>query len=312
MNNVYTILLSVVPTFSKQQIIRVAFISCCFLLCIACENEQEQQEPVAETDTIQVHQEDKSTHGSLEDSGSAGVVDNFPTSVDTTHDTSVSMQQEQSKNRVERGKKPSNATKKKIRPAHLLSVEELEHLQAITSLEEAMKSPTTVMKLELVRQELTALPEELRQMKKLQSLNIRGNTIQTLPEWFSELKDLQIVIIEGNGVVDFPQVLAKNTSLRVLYIGENGLTNIPSTIGSMEALEDIYIANNRIESLPSELAQCTALRKIQADFNHLTTIPQELIVSSLKEFHARRNNIELEEARRLQKVFLESGKNIYF
>lgn len=90
------------------------------------------------------------------------------------------------------------------------------------SLEDALKDPLSVQKLDLSMQKLTVFPEQILQLKNLVCLDLSFNKIPTLPATFSSLTNLKVLNIMGTRYMSkTPPVLAQMPNLLVLDLRDH-------------------------------------------------------------------------------------------
>ena len=90
------------------------------------------------------------------------------------------------------------------------------------SIEEALKEPLKVQKLDLSMQKLTVLPEEIMQFTNLVCLDLSFNRIPTLPASFSSLTKLECLNLMGTRYMGkLPVVLSKMPSLKLLDLRDH-------------------------------------------------------------------------------------------
>jgi len=95
-----------------------------------------------------------------------------------------------------------------------------------TSIEEALKTPDQVYKLDLYFQELTSLPDEVGQFVNLKVLELSGNSLTSLPETFGQLEKLEWLSLKGNDISKLPESFKNLTNLKELSLV---YTNIKSS-----------------------------------------------------------------------------------
>ncbi|MDF2438239.1 MAG: Leucine Rich Repeat (LRR)-containing protein [Bacteroidota bacterium] len=135
----------------------------------------------------------------------------------------------------------------------------LDTLTGFTNLEEAMKDPDKVIKLELRRKRLKEFPKEILQFKHLQYLDLSKNNIVEIPSSISELKDLQILILSKNEIESLPKEIGELKSLQYLNLNQNELSTLPPQIGSLSSLKNLDLWSNNIDKYPSEMKNLKSL-----------------------------------------------------
>lgn len=135
----------------------------------------------------------------------------------------------------------------------------LDTMRAYTSLEEALKNPEKVIKLELRRKKLKSFPMEILKFPNLQYLDLTKNNIKELPAEISQLKNLQYFSISKNVLEEFPPQIGELTNLFYLNANQNELTSIPSAVGKLTKLKNFDLWSNNIENFPEELKYLKSL-----------------------------------------------------
>jgi len=97
--------------------------------------------------------------------------------------------------------------------AQLLDSARLPQQKFFESLEEALKEPDLVYRLNLGKQRLTAIPPEIFQFKNLQELDLSKNKITVIPPEISNLPLLQILDLSDNQIDYIPSHIGKRFHL---------------------------------------------------------------------------------------------------
>lgn len=136
----------------------------------------------------------------------------------------------------------------------------LDTMQAFTSLEEALKNPEKVIKLELRKKKLKVFPAEILKLKNLQYLDLSKNDIKEIPAEISELKNLQYLSISKNSLEALPIQIGELENLYYLNANQNELAVIPYQIGKLSKLKYLDLWSNNIENFPNELKDLKNLK----------------------------------------------------
>lgn len=136
----------------------------------------------------------------------------------------------------------------------------LDTLTGFTSLEEALKNPEQVIKLELRKKRLKNIPPEVFQFPNLQYLDLSKNSIAEIPADIAKLKNLQYLSIARNHLVEFPVEIGELSNLYYLNANNNDLVAITPGVGKLEKLRNFDLWSNNIERFPDELQGMKALK----------------------------------------------------
>ncbi len=170
-------------------------------------------------------------------------------------------------------------------------------------LNEALRAPRSVKRLDLSDQQLHGFPIEVLRLTGLEELRLRHDGITELPEGIGELKNLRLLDLSGNPITELPArigelkaleefylnddplldlehdlpILAKLPRLRVLHLSGDGIDSLPGTIGKLEHLEELYLGNNTMHTFPAGLINLPTLKLIDLHANPMRPLmPQEL------------------------------------
>lgn len=144
--------------------------------------------------------------------------------------------------------------------ANLLDSLTLDTLTGFTSLEEALKHPEQVIKLELRKKKLKAFPPEIFQFTNLQYLDLSKNNITEIPAGIEALRSLQYFTIARNNLVEFPAEIGELKNLYYLNANQNDLVAITPHIGKLEKLKNFDLWSNDLERFPDELQNLKSLK----------------------------------------------------
>jgi Leucine-rich repeat (LRR) protein len=162
----------------------------------------------------------------------------------------------------------------------------LDTITAFTSLEEALKKPDKVIKLELKRKKYKNFPKEILAFKNLQYLNLSKNHITQLPEEIGQLKNLQYLNISKNGLEELPPEIGDLINLYYLNANQNDLNSLPPQIGKLQKLKNLDLWSNNIDRFPEELKELKNLMLLDlrvilipdAEQTHIKTLLPNAII----------------------------------
>jgi Leucine-rich repeat (LRR) protein len=135
----------------------------------------------------------------------------------------------------------------------------LDTLTSYTSIEEAMKNPEKVIKLELRRKKLKTFPMEIFKFPNLQYLDLSKNSIKEIPPEISQLKNLQYLSISKNGLEELPPQIGDLTNLYYFNANQNELSSLPATVGKLTKLRNFDLWSNNIDKFPDEIKNMKSL-----------------------------------------------------
>ncbi|HWY37710.1 MAG TPA: leucine-rich repeat domain-containing protein [Bacteroidia bacterium] len=141
----------------------------------------------------------------------------------------------------------------------LLDSMQLEETYSYIDLEEALKHPEMVVRLELRKKKLKEFPKEIFQFKNLQYLDISKNQIQQLPDSIYLLTNLQYLNVSRNKLGSLPKEIGKMSNLVYLHANNNSLIGLPPQIGNLERLRVIDLWSNELTDFPESLSKLKEL-----------------------------------------------------
>jgi len=145
----------------------------------------------------------------------------------------------------------------------LLDSVSLDTISAITSIDEAMKHPLDVIKLDLKRKHLKKFPLEILKCTNLQYLDLGKNNIDEIPHEIGELKDLQYLSLSKNKLQDVPVEIGQLTNLFYLNLNQNDIGSLPPTIGYLVNLRVLDMWSNTIDKFPEEMKNLKNLNYLE-------------------------------------------------
>lgn len=146
--------------------------------------------------------------------------------------------------------------------AQLLDSLGLDTMRAVLSIEEGLKNPDAVIKLELRKQKLNDFPMEILQFKNLQYLDLSKNRIKEIPEAIDTLKYLQVFIMSKNKLEYLPKEIGNLSNLKYLNLNQNELYSLPAQMGKLDQLISLDLWSNNIDTFPEELIYMRSLKEL--------------------------------------------------
>jgi len=136
----------------------------------------------------------------------------------------------------------------------------LETTYTYTTIEEALKNPDAVIKLELRKSKLKEFPKEIFQFKNLQYLDLSKNNIKEIPEDIAKLTNLQHLSLSKNSLESIPMEIGELVNLYYLNLNQNDIGAIPPQIGKLVNLRNLDLWSNNISVFPDEMKGMTKLK----------------------------------------------------
>ncbi|PKP36096.1 MAG: hypothetical protein CVT98_09180 [Bacteroidetes bacterium HGW-Bacteroidetes-15] len=146
--------------------------------------------------------------------------------------------------------------------AQLLDSLSLEEKYEYTSLEEALKNPKDVYKLNLKRKKIIDLPKEIYQLSNLQILILRNNKITDIPISINKLVNLQYLDLSRNKIKEVPAEMFDLINLKSLSLSQNEIEFLPKEISKLENLEYLDLWGNQICEFPEIISVLSGTLKV--------------------------------------------------
>lgn len=122
-----------------------------------------------------------------------------------------------------------------------------------TSMEEALKNPEQVYRLDLHKKKLTKIPMEIGKFINLQELDVSKNRLTELPGYIENLPNLEYLNASSNQLTTLPSEIGNCVFLRRIVLNRNLIESLPSTIGYLTNLEYLDMWSNLIVEFPESM-----------------------------------------------------------
>lgn len=150
--------------------------------------------------------------------------------------------------------------------------QDLDTLPVFDDLDEALKMPEKVIRLDLSKNKLKEVPD-LRQFTNLRELNLSRNKLDSLPDWIVELEKLERLSLDRNKLEHFPNALCELAELQVLVISRNMISWLPECMGQLKELQMLDAWSNEFFRFPDALGTLPKLKVI--DVRGINLAPDE-------------------------------------
>lgn len=164
------------------------------------------------------------------------------------------------------------------------------------SIEEALKSPNSVVRLNLNESKLE-LPEGVfRNFKNLEYLSLKNDHLKVFPAEIVELDKLKILDISGNDFDVLPLNFFKLKNLEELYLNDENYLNLEASLERLKKLpklKSLHLENDKLEVLPSNISDILTLESLYLNGNLFKKVPSVIQeMKQLKYLEIHHNKIQ--------------------
>jgi Leucine-rich repeat (LRR) protein len=152
-----------------------------------------------------------------------------------------------------------------------------------TDLNEALKTPSKILHLDLSKQKLTKFPMDILKLTNLEVLILSKNKLSKLPPEIVNLKNLSVLDISRNQFEELPSYIGNLENLTYIELNKNPLLKLPDEIGNLPNLETLSIWSTEITTLPASLKNVKTLKTIDLRVITLSAFQMESIRSMFPE-----------------------------
>lgn len=154
------------------------------------------------------------------------------------------------------------------------------------NLEEALKHPEDVTRLNLSNQDLNMLPDSIwDKFKNLQYLSLRNDHLKEIPSGIGKLKNLEVLDLSNNDFKILPQSFSMLENLREIYLNEEKNMDVYQSLDVLKDLPNlriIHLENDNLKSIPKNLLDFPYLESLYLNNNRFKKVP----INELKEFRS--------------------------
>lgn len=148
-----------------------------------------------------------------------------------------------------------------------------------TSLEEALKNPELVYRLNLSNKNSMMPNENWAKFKNLQYLSLKNDHLVVIPNEISNLRNLKILDLSGNDFKILPKSFSNLTNLEELFLNDEKYFKIDSnmkTLSLLPNLKILHLENDHLKRLPKNINSLTHLEMLYLNKNNFNSIPTEI------------------------------------
>ena len=163
------------------------------------------------------------------------------------------------------------------------------------NIEEALKNPENVFRLNLSNQTFKISNEDWKKFINLEYLTIKNDHLKEIPLGITNLKSLKIIDLSGNDFTELPKEFTNLVNLEEIYLNEEKNINLPkslSLLSKLPKLKTLHLENDDLSILPSEIFKLNNLENLYLNDNNFKKIPALDALNHLKYLDLQNNNIK--------------------
>ena len=158
-------------------------------------------------------------------------------------------------------------------------VDSLSIKKTYTNLEEALKSPDKVYRLDLSDQNLSKFVVFLQKFSNLEYLSLKNDHLRTLPKEIFELQKLKILDISSNDFETLSNDFIKFKNLEELYLNNEKNLNVPQTLNllsKLPKLKALHLEGDNLRKLPENIVKLKNLKSLYLNDNLFKEVPTQI------------------------------------
>jgi Leucine-rich repeat (LRR) protein len=163
------------------------------------------------------------------------------------------------------------------------------------SIEEALRNPENVFRLNLSDQKVLLTNEDWKKFTNLEYLNLKNDHLNEIPAGITSLKSLKIIDLSGNDFSELPASFTNLINLEEIYLNEEKNIDLPkslSLLSSLPKLKTLHLENDNLSILPSEIYKLNNLENLYLNDNNFKKIPALDALNHLKYLDLKNNQIK--------------------
>ncbi len=159
--------------------------------------------------------------------------------------------------------------------------QELQKYKEFTSINEALKTPDSVYRLNLSKNKLKKIPSDVFRFRNLKELNLRKNKITEVPAGIENLPNLVYLNVSKNWLSTLPPEIGTLNQLVLLDVSQNYINKLPPEFGNLSKLEEFILWENEIVILPPEISKLKNLKRVDMRIIYMNDKRKEAIIKLL-------------------------------
>lgn len=174
------------------------------------------------------------------------------------------------------------------------------------NIDEALKNPSQVYKLDLSNQEIVLADTVWHQFTNLKYLSLKNDRLKEIPAGIGNLQNLEVLDLSGNDFKSLPSNFNKLTNLQELYLNDEKNFELAQNIdilSTLPKLKSLHIENDNLTSLPKNINKLNHLELLYLNSNQFNQIPAELKeIKTLRFVDFQNNSIHIPSQERENKA----------
>lgn len=166
-----------------------------------------------------------------------------------------------------------------------------------TKINEALKNPEKVYRLNLSNQEIKWSTIDWSKFKNLEYINLKNDHLKEIPVGLTKIKSLKTIDLSGNDFKKLPESFSNLINLEEVYLNDEKNIDLPKTLevlAKLPNLKSLHLENDNLSSLPSEMLLFKNLEFLYLNENKFIEIPILEPLNHLKFLDLSNNKIKPE------------------
>lgn len=144
-------------------------------------------------------------------------------------------------------------------------------------IDDALKNPISVKRLDLSNQKIDFNTTDLSVFKNLEYLSLKNEHLKTLPSQIGKLENLKVLDLSGNEFSELPSEYKNLKKLEEIFLNEDKNLNLFQNIEVLKFLpylQIIHLEKDDLKELPSNFNQLKHLESLYLNENQFKSIPK--------------------------------------
>ncbi len=173
-----------------------------------------------------------------------------------------------------------------------------------TSLDEALKNPEIVYRLNLSNKNSMMQNVNWAKFENLQYLSLKNDHLKEIPGEIAFLRNLKVLDLSGNDFKILPKSLSNLTKLEELFLNDEKHFKVATairTLSLLPSLKILHLENDHLKRLPKNIGSLAHLEMLYLNENDFNSVPAEIKgLRNLKYLYIRDNRISPDSHQNIQ------------